>query len=63
VKRADFRAFYREAHGVTCLSEREKMLQGGPVQLFLWFFDAVEIMAGDEKNRILNKKTLDSELP
>jgi len=28
VKRADFRAFYRDAHGVACLSEREKMLLG-----------------------------------
>jgi len=28
VKRADFRHFYREAHSVTCLSEREKMLLG-----------------------------------
>ena len=26
--RADFRAFYRQAHAVTCLSEREKMLLG-----------------------------------
>jgi hypothetical protein len=25
---ADFRTFYREAHAVTCLSEREKMLIG-----------------------------------
>ncbi len=28
VKKADFRTFYREAHAVTCLSEREKMLLG-----------------------------------
>ncbi len=28
MKRADFRAFYREAHGVDCLSEREKMFLG-----------------------------------
>jgi hypothetical protein len=28
VERADFRTFYRDAHGVTCLSEREKMLLG-----------------------------------
>lgn len=28
MKKADFRAFYRDAHGVTCLSEREKMLLG-----------------------------------
>jgi hypothetical protein len=26
--KADFRAFYRDAHAVTCLSEREKMLIG-----------------------------------
>ena len=28
LKRADFCTFYREAHSVTCLSEREKMLLG-----------------------------------
>lgn len=28
VERADFRTFYREAHSVACLSEREKMLLG-----------------------------------
>ena len=28
MQKADFRAFYRAAHGVTCLSEREKMLLG-----------------------------------
>ncbi len=28
MNKADFRAFYRDAHGVTCLSEREKMLLG-----------------------------------
>lgn len=28
MKRADFRVFYRDAHGVECLSEREKMLMG-----------------------------------
>jgi hypothetical protein len=28
MKKADFREFYREAHSVTCLSEREKMLLG-----------------------------------
>ena len=28
MKKADFRQFYREAHGVTFLSEREKMLPG-----------------------------------
>jgi hypothetical protein len=28
VNKADFRAFYRDAHGVACLSEREKMLLG-----------------------------------
>ncbi len=28
LKRADFRTFYREAHAVDCLSEREKMLMG-----------------------------------
>lgn len=26
--KVDFRTFYREAHAVTCLSEREKMLMG-----------------------------------
>ena len=28
LNRADFRQFYREAHAVTCLTEREKMLIG-----------------------------------
>ncbi len=28
MEKTDFRKFYREAHGVTCLSEREKMLLG-----------------------------------
>jgi len=28
VNKADFRTFYRDAHAVTCLSEREKMLMG-----------------------------------
>jgi hypothetical protein len=28
VEKADFRKFYREAHGAACLSEREKMLLG-----------------------------------
>jgi hypothetical protein len=28
LKRVDFRVFYREAHSVTCLSEREKILLG-----------------------------------
>jgi hypothetical protein len=28
VKKADFRNFYREAHAVECLTEREKMLIG-----------------------------------
>ena len=27
-RKADFRTFYREAHAVECLSEREKMLIG-----------------------------------
>jgi hypothetical protein len=28
VKRADFRTFYRDAHAVTCLSDREKKFLG-----------------------------------
>jgi hypothetical protein len=28
LKKADFRTFYRDAHAVECLSEREKMLIG-----------------------------------
>jgi hypothetical protein len=28
IEMADFRTFYREAHAVGCLSEREKMLIG-----------------------------------
>ena len=28
VKKADFRTFYRDAHAVECLTEREKMLMG-----------------------------------
>lgn len=28
MEKIDFRAFYRRAHGVACLSEREKMLLG-----------------------------------
>jgi hypothetical protein len=28
VKKADFRTFYRDAHAVECLTEREKMLIG-----------------------------------
>jgi O-methyltransferase involved in polyketide biosynthesis len=28
MKRADFRTFYRDAHAVECLSDREKMLIG-----------------------------------
>ncbi|MFB3142656.1 MAG: hypothetical protein ACE1Z2_07585 [Acidobacteriota bacterium] len=28
LKRADFRTFYREAHSVSCLSEREKIFLG-----------------------------------
>jgi hypothetical protein len=28
LKRADFRTFYRDAHAVECLTEREKMLIG-----------------------------------
>ncbi len=28
MQRANFRQFYREAHNVTCLTEREKMLLG-----------------------------------
>jgi len=28
LKRADFRQFYHDAHGVTCLTDREKMLIG-----------------------------------
>ncbi len=28
LKKADFRTFYREAHAVECLTEREKMLIG-----------------------------------
>jgi hypothetical protein len=27
-QKADFRTFYRDAHAVTCLTEREKMLMG-----------------------------------
>jgi hypothetical protein len=27
-KKADFRTFYRDAHSVECLNEREKMLIG-----------------------------------
>ena len=27
-KKTDFRTFYRDAHAVTCLTEREKMLMG-----------------------------------
>ncbi len=27
-KKADFRTFYRDAHAVACLTEREKMLIG-----------------------------------
>ena len=28
LKKADFRTFYRDAHAVDCLTEREKMLIG-----------------------------------
>jgi hypothetical protein len=28
VKKVDFRTFYREAHAVECLTDREKMLIG-----------------------------------
>ena len=28
MKKADFRTFYRDAHAVECLTEREKMLMG-----------------------------------
>ncbi len=28
MEKADFRKFYREAHSVACLSDREKMLLG-----------------------------------
>jgi hypothetical protein len=28
LKKADFRTFYRDAHAVECLSDREKMLIG-----------------------------------
>jgi hypothetical protein len=28
LKKADFRTFYRDAHAVECLTEREKMLIG-----------------------------------
>ena len=28
LKKADFRTFYRDAHAVACLSDREKMLLG-----------------------------------
>jgi len=28
LKKADFRTFYREAHAVECLSEREKIVIG-----------------------------------
>jgi hypothetical protein len=28
MKKADFRTFYRDAHAVDCLTEREKMLMG-----------------------------------
>jgi hypothetical protein len=28
MKKADFRTFYRDAHAVECLTEREKMLIG-----------------------------------
>jgi hypothetical protein len=28
LNKADFRTFYRDAHAVTCLTEREKMLMG-----------------------------------
>ena len=28
LKKADFRTFYRDAHAVECLTEREKMLMG-----------------------------------
>jgi hypothetical protein len=28
MKKADFRTFYRDAHAVECLTEREKMLLG-----------------------------------
>jgi hypothetical protein len=27
-KKADFRTFYKDAHAVECLTEREKMLMG-----------------------------------
>lgn len=33
MKRADFRKFYREAHAVTCLSEREEIFMGLAVAL------------------------------
>ena len=31
-KKADFRTFYKDAHAVECLSEREKMLMVRPVE-------------------------------
>jgi hypothetical protein len=33
MEKTDFRKFYREAHAVTCLSEREKMLLGLAVSM------------------------------
>ncbi len=60
MKKADFRTFYREAHAVECLSEREKMLIGLTVAMLRLCGPCVDRRLADARRAGVTEEELDA---
>jgi len=60
LKKADFRTFYRDAHAVECLSEREKMLIGLTVAMMRLCDSGVDRRLTDARKAGMTKEELDA---
>jgi AhpD family alkylhydroperoxidase len=60
LKKADFRTFYRDAHAVECLTEREKMLIGLAVAMMRLCDPCVERRLADAKKAGMTEQELDA---
>jgi AhpD family alkylhydroperoxidase len=60
LKKADFRTFYRDAHAVECLSEREKMLMGLAVAMMRLCDPCVDRRLADARKAGMTEEELDA---
>jgi AhpD family alkylhydroperoxidase len=60
LKKADFRTFYRDAHAVECLSQREKMLIGLAVAMMRLCDPCVERRLADARKAGMTEEELDA---